>query len=101
MFHDMSFMGMWWLWLIIIVAVVLILVYSVNNSRAGSSNILNETPLDLLKKSKKGLTTNEICKELRVGRSCTLAKLRKLRKRKLVEMIKSDKAPVYICKKNN
>ena len=35
MFHDMSFMGMWWLWLIIIVAVVLILVYSVNNSRAG------------------------------------------------------------------
>lgn len=50
MFHDMSFMGVWWLWLIIIVAVVLILVYSINNSRAGSPNILNETPLDLLKK---------------------------------------------------
>ena len=49
MFHDMSFMGMWWLWLIII-AVVLILLYSVNNSRVGSSIISKETPLDLLKK---------------------------------------------------
>ncbi|GIK61875.1 MAG: SHOCT domain-containing protein [Ignavibacteriota bacterium] len=49
MFHDMSFMGMWWLWLIIIIAVVIILVYS-NNSRGSMPNISSETPLDLLKK---------------------------------------------------
>jgi putative membrane protein len=50
MFHDMSFMGMWWVWLIIIIAVIVILAYLANSSKAGSYNISKETPLDLLKK---------------------------------------------------
>lgn len=49
MFHDMSFMGMWWVWLILI-AVIIIFVYLVNNSRDKSSYSSNETPLDVLKK---------------------------------------------------
>lgn len=49
MFHDMSFMGMWWVWLILI-AVIIILVYLVNNSRDKSSYSSSETPLDVLKK---------------------------------------------------
>jgi putative membrane protein len=47
MFHDMSFMGMWWLWLIILLAVIIIMVYMLNNTR---SSISNETPLAILKK---------------------------------------------------
>ncbi len=45
----MGFMGIWWLWLIVI-AIIVILVYTVNNTRSGSSNIQNESALDLLKK---------------------------------------------------
>ena len=45
----MGFMGMLWLWLLVI-AIVIILVYTVNNSRTGSSNIQNVSTLDMLKK---------------------------------------------------
>jgi len=38
--------------------------------------------IDLLKKEKKWLTTKQIAKKLKVGYSCTLVKLRKLRKSK-------------------
>ena len=47
MFHDMSFMGIWWVWLLII-AVIIILVYLVNNSRQKLSYFSSETPLDVL-----------------------------------------------------
>lgn len=49
MFHDMSFMGMWWLWLLIIAAII-ILAYLVNNSRERSSYLPGESSMDLLKR---------------------------------------------------
>jgi len=51
MFHNMGFMGMWWLWLIIIIAVLIILVYAINNSKTKFSNFFpEETALNILKK---------------------------------------------------
>ena len=51
--------------------------------------------IDLLKRRKRWLTTKEIADSLGVGISCTLVKLRKLRKRNEIKCIDTKKPFLY------
>lgn len=54
MFHDMGFgwMGFGWIFWLIIIGIVVYLVIKISNQKQSGSNdtIINETPLDILKK---------------------------------------------------
>jgi len=55
--------------------------------------------MEVLKKENHPLTTKEIASKCKVGVSCTLVKLRKLRENQEVEMIKKGKNYYYRLKK--
>lgn len=51
MFHDMSFMGFWWIWVILVPLFVIALVYVINfNQKGGSQNFKSDTAIEILKK---------------------------------------------------
>jgi len=69
------------------------------SKRKESKHTLKRFKMEVLKKENHPLTTKEIASKCKVGVSCTLVKLRKLRENQEVEMIKKGKNYYYRLKK--